>query len=514
MTVFSNTDPLVSKEVTDQFLHNLQQLHLQYSPINSYSLALSGGLDSMVLLDLFAKAIERKLIAPLTVKAIYIDHQLQENSADWGRFCEKKCDLYNIAFQSVKVTIEHQTRQGVEQLARQARYAALFDSLENKESVLLTAHHANDQAETLLLNLFRGSGVSGLAAMQSVSVRDSGILCRPLLNLARTHLESYAKFHQLEWIEDPSNTDCSFRRNWLRQKILPMIETTYPNVIGTLSQTAERLQESELLLEKLAQIQFKEHCQSFKNTFQYWSLQLPETLSSDSRLNDTNGLSWSELKNMLRYWVKNQQFPRLNESILNWLLDTAYQYSDAAGQMQRKPVLSGEYKLSSGASWQLYHQSLFYLPAGKNITMPYSLWLEQTHKTAYLPNTVSASMQHSAKKPLEVFLVESDAYKLKNLWLISLSELDESLKSSINKKALKRFFQQNKIPVWQRGHWPFLVLIKDSSVVIAGWIGVANLVVKADKEINRSHRLTLNDFLENYWQTKFCWPDQHKNINY
>lgn len=491
-----------AQAVLDAFIFALREFQNCFPQNDRFTVALSGGVDSIVLLDLFAKATQQNFIAS-KVNAIYIDHQLQIDSSKWGEFCEQRCYAYKIPFQVKRVTIARQARQGFEQLARKARYKALFEALPRTNGVLITAHHANDQAETLLLNLFRGAGVSGLASMKNVLETNKGLVFRPLLEIQKNQIENYAEFHQLEWVEDPSNKECEFRRNWIRNKVLPDLETVYPSIVKTFNQTAHWMQESEILLEKLASIQCQQLYENSPNEINHWGFPLPETIHEHSK--ERHYFSWGEYKNMFRFWVKSQQFPRLNESIFYWLFNTAYQTEEDGSIVKLKAPLAGDYLLTSGERWQLYQKSVFYLPAGNSISLN-------------LKDFLSLKMDSTSKNyktKLDIYVDMKRAEQLENIWLISLSQLSEDMQTLLNRKALKRYFQDNKIPVWQRSHWPFLV--KNNSLTsnsqnpkdyeLVGGFGSPKLIKFESGVKAMGLDGSVPKFLENYWQTQFCFPE-------
>ncbi len=189
--------------------------------------AFSGGLDSTVLLHALGALPERP---PL--HALHIHHGLQPEADDWQRHCERFANSQGIAFHALRVSVDDSA--SVEEAARRARYQA-FDAFLEAGDVLLQAHHLDDQAETLLLRLFRGTGLEGLKGMPRERELGEALLVRPLLGLSRSSLEDYARQHQLEWIEDPSNRDTAFDRNYLRHKILPQVEARWPAYRTTLA---------------------------------------------------------------------------------------------------------------------------------------------------------------------------------------------------------------------------------------------------------------------------------------
>jgi len=231
--------------------------------------ALSGGVDSVVLCDLLRRYCQRRRCA---LRALHINHQLSPNAARWTRFCRALCRAWKIPLKVVKVSVGR--GDSLEAAARAARYSVFAQ--QDADFVAL-AHHLDDQAETLLLQLLRGAGVRGLSAMpvlreagggrrkagqqpQSVprltphpSLLTPSIL-RPLLDISRDEIETYAWKRKLEWIEDESNSDIYFDRNFLRHEVLPRLARRYPSYRTTLARAGRNLAESAQLLDELAEI--------------------------------------------------------------------------------------------------------------------------------------------------------------------------------------------------------------------------------------------------------------------
>ncbi|WP_187275796.1 tRNA lysidine(34) synthetase TilS [Parahaliea aestuarii] len=198
-------------------------------------LAYSGGLDSTVLLHLLCEARAlRPELPPLT--ALHINHQLQADADQWQAHCAACCADLGVPFvaQSVDVALDG---EGLEAAARRARHR-VFERCVQAGEVLFTAHHQDDQVETLFLRLLRGAGVAGLGAMADSRPLGRGLLHRPLLDIARSELEAWARERGLRWIEDPSNADTGLDRNYLRQRVLPLIAERWPAYRKTVSRAA------------------------------------------------------------------------------------------------------------------------------------------------------------------------------------------------------------------------------------------------------------------------------------
>ena len=217
----------------------------QLSRPNIIWVAFSGGLDSTVLLHSLARA----RAAPL--KAVHVDHQLQSASGRWARRCREQARRWGVEFQGLTVDCSAQG-EGPEAAARRARYEALAQLL-GKGDYCAVAHHRDDQAETVLYRLLRGSGVEGLAGMAPLRPLGRAQLWRPLLGLPRSLLRDYARQHRISWIEDPQNQDQRYSRVWLRRELLPQLERRFPEVAERLAQTAAHSRDAAELVQQQAE---------------------------------------------------------------------------------------------------------------------------------------------------------------------------------------------------------------------------------------------------------------------
>ncbi|MGC1331363.1 tRNA lysidine(34) synthetase TilS [Pseudomonas sp.] len=213
-----------------------------------WHIALSGGLDSTVLLHQLATLARTESFPPL--RAIHVHHGLQAAADAWPHHCQRLCDALGVPLTVVRVQVA--PGASLEAAAREARYAA-FEQVLGEGEVLLTGQHRDDQAETLLFRLLRGTGVRGLAGMSGQRPLGRGMLVRPMLQISREQLEGYARANALEWVEDPSNSDTRFSRNYLRSDVLPVIARRWPRFAQTFARTASHLAEAHALLVEVAE---------------------------------------------------------------------------------------------------------------------------------------------------------------------------------------------------------------------------------------------------------------------
>ena len=236
---------LPTRDLSTRLLLNLAP----WRNATTWRVAFSGGLDSTVLLHLLAHLAKTQSLPALS--AIYVHHGLQAAADAWPQHCQSVCDALGVPLQVVHVQV--QPGASLERAARDARYGAFVEATQANE-LLLTAQHRDDQAETLVFRLLRGAGVRGLSGMPRERVLGRGHLLRPLLDVTRAELEAYAAEHRLSWIEDPSNQDRQFSRNYLRHQVFPVLTERWPQATATMARTAAHLSEAQGLLDELAHI--------------------------------------------------------------------------------------------------------------------------------------------------------------------------------------------------------------------------------------------------------------------
>ena len=262
-------------------------------------LGLSGGIDSVVLLHAL---LHHQTTHAFQLACVHVHHGLSPHADAWASFCQTLCHANGISLNIHRVTLNRQDPAGLEASARAERHK-IFAGID--ADFILTAHHQNDQAETLLLQLLRGAGPKGLAAMAEMQpyANWKPALLRPFLNTSRAEIEHYAHEYALAWVEDESNLDTTYSRNYVRHKLMPLLSTRFPAAVPTLARGASLQAEASLLLQDLANIDAK-HCVA------------GDRLDCDH----LSRLSQSRARNLLRwFFVQHGLRPpserRLNESL-------------------------------------------------------------------------------------------------------------------------------------------------------------------------------------------------------
>ena len=232
-----------SPERLAESLHALLPAH----PAIKLCVAFSGGVDSTALLGALARVRER----PAGLRAVHVDHGLHPDSGQWSRQCRALARRLGVPLKVVRVEVPQGPGTSLEEAARGARYRALGAELKRGE-MLLTAHNQDDQLETVLLQLFRGCGLAGLAAMAPVAPFGTTALVRPLLGFPRAQLAAWVESQGLPVVEDASNLDERFDRNYLRRQVLPAVRARWSGVAAAVARTARHAAEGQQLLEALA----------------------------------------------------------------------------------------------------------------------------------------------------------------------------------------------------------------------------------------------------------------------
>jgi tRNA(Ile)-lysidine synthase len=396
----------------------------------------SGGLDSTVLVHVLASypSLRNKLTA------VHINHGISSNSLSWQNYCEQFCLKAGINFVSQPIHFDRSAN--IEDGARIARYK-VFSSLLTEQDCLILGHHRDDQAETVLLQLFRGAGIDGLAAMMEVGTLGKGTIARPLLSYSRQQLELYAASHELQWIEDESNQDSKYSRNYVRHEIMPLLAAKWPGVVANIARTATHCQQAKVNLEELA-VQDS-----------------PALLAPDTRLfiEPLKALSFERITNVLRSWLKKNQIQLPSTLTFQRLIHEGILASQDAVPM----VAWGDIQVRR-------YQGYLYLDRKDVIKWPSSLeWANFP-----CPLVLNEYNLHLfAKKANQGLMIPQHA-KI----LIKFRQGGEQFYWHGQNKELKKLFQEWGIPPWQRKKIP-LIYLNDQLAAVVGY-AVSDLFFSAD----------------------------------
>lgn len=428
------------KSKSSSLVCNAREVLLAHVKQGSHlTMALSGGVDSVVLLHVLV-SLSKEM--QFTLSAVHVNHDISRNALLWSRFCCDLCYTHNIPIYVAYVQVKKKTGISLEASAREERYR-IFDGIHADYVVL--AQHLDDQAETLLLQLFRGAGIRGLSAMPVVrkqASKNSPPILRPLLEVSRSSIEVFALQNKLNWITDESNEDITFNRNFLRHKILPILRDRYPKYPQTLLRTSRHLSEASQLLDELAEID-GENC----------------IASGKLHIENLRKLSFHRAKNLFRYCLllEGADLPstiKLDE-ILNQLLSISPDH---------------QFHVSFGTTEiRSYKGAIHILPKRKDMKS-----VAEYQQVVWYGETI-LDLQHL--NGTIHFLQQKDQginqqKLLNNLISIRLRQGGERFMPACNRprRSLKNLLQEASIPPWERNVMPLLFC--DEKLVWVPGIGV------------------------------------------
>ncbi len=388
--------------------------------------AFSGGIDSTALLHLLVNMRELSH-SSRQLRAVHIHHGLSRFSDDWMYHCQRCCKQWQVPLEVIHVNLDTRQRGGIEAVARKARYQALGDIMSDGE-VLLTAQHQNDQCETLLLALKRGSGPAGLSSMAECRAFFNGEHLRPLLEISRYELERYASRHHLPWVEDNSNQDERFDRNFLRHSVLPPLLKRWPHFADTTARSASLCAEQEQLLDELLHESLK------------------TVTSNDNSICITGLLAMSSVKRfaLLRRWIAccGALMPGRDQLQLLWHEVALCRRKDAQPRMQL-------------GRWQVrrYRQRLYVLPVLKSLRGCVLPW--DTNNPLLLPDGLG-------KLCFTDLCFTGSGTRIRAPVTDEQISVRFSTEGNVNivgrhhARQIKKLWQELAVPPWQRGRIPLL----------------------------------------------------------
>lgn len=417
-------------------LRLLQEL-LRLPRTQRYWVAFSGGCDSMVLLHALVSL--RGRLRGVELCAVHVNHGMSPDAEIWTDRCREICTEWGVPYWNVRVSVTDHG-QGLEAAARHARYEA-FAELLAQGDVLLTAHHVDDQAETVLLQLLRGAGPKGLAGMPRCTPFAKGHLARPLLDCRREDLLSYAKRYDLFWIEDHSNFDTAYDRNFLRHEILPYLRQRWPGLSRTVARVARHQGQVVELLEDLARLDLAA----------VQDVQTATVSVAAMRL-----FSAARQRNVLRYWLQKLSLPMPSEAQIERI-----SHDVMATAADREAVVSWP-----GAQIRRYRDRLFALPP---------LPAQDASRVVEWPNTEREVVLGAGLGRLAIEWTRGQGLKRERVtlqpWHIRFRRGGEKIRPAgqAHRRSLKKLFQEWGVAPWLRDRIP-LLYVGEELVMVVGFV--------------------------------------------
>ncbi len=436
---------IASEDLSDHVYRQIQPF-CNLDKTENILIGYSGGLDSTVLLHIVVGLASK--LNSITIEPIHINHGVNPAAKQWIKHCRSFCEKLNLSLTVDNFSLQ-QIKSNREAVYRRTRYKAFANHLQEND-VLLTAHHQQDLAETVLFNLFRGAGVSGLRGMKAVRQFSCGYHLRPLLSVSRRCLSEYARHYKLSWIEDPSNQDLDFDRNYIRHKILPLINKRWPASLKSISRTAELLNQIEIILNELAE-QDLVSAQAIRFPGVINGLYL-SVLDIDAVLN----LSEQRQINLLKNWIRSHASLLVSSEQLAQIHQTLCQKSDSSGLFELNNI---QLRAFNGYLYLMEKLPQAGVAEFKYTTVKESILFEQLGlrleiKTGKYPARLQFKPRHGG----------------------------ETIHQNSQTKSLKTIYQQKSIPPWERKLIP-LVYVDDVLVAVPG-------VVYADGSVIQNCRLS------------------------
>ena len=418
----ADRDVEITHAVSDKLQHFLNR-----SQAKRVVVAYSGGLDSTVLLHLL-----KSLSADLNcaVSAVHINHQLHRDSDSWVAHCEKQAKHIKVAFQSITVQVPSNHPQGLEAAARVVRYRAL-QSMMKTDDLLLTAHHQHDQAETVLLNLLRGTGTSGLKAMSEYQALSKGALARPLLSIPRDDIHRYAREHNLHWLDDPSNEEIRHARNYLRHQIIPLVSDRWPMWHKTVARSAIHQGEANEVIDREA-LRYLHRCL------------LPD--SHNLLLRIFINLPSSHQHLVLRTWCKLNDVPMPNRQQLVRIGEAIFTHIN-----KHNGTGSGIIYTCADTGLGVYHGTLRVIKPIKRVLIPPIEWHSDDDCDIPQLNLKLHRSELMRQAPSLFNQTLSVDFRRGGERCGCRNHLGETFH-----KSLKKIFQEYQIPEWQRECIPLI----------------------------------------------------------
>lgn len=415
-----------------------------FRDVERFVVAYSGGADSHALLHALVS-----LELPQDILALHVNHGLSPHADSWQTHCEMVARVLGVEFCAERVQVIR-NGNGLEHAARQARYD-IFSRHISQGDVLLMAHHADDQVETFFLRLLRGAGVRGLGGMPEWRAIGSGCLFRPWLACSQEEVLAYVREHRLAWVEDESNADLQFDRNYLREQLLPLLEARWPQARHSIARSMAWCGEADAVNDELAEIDFfacyphAERC-GFSLAYAY-----------------LRGLSQARRRNVLRLWLMRCGVPVPGYRILD-----AIQAQTMDSRIDAAPIVVWE-------GWQCrrYQGRIHVLPQ-----------LPPLDSERVWQCSADDAISNAGFGELSFVYVSGHGMRLDSTRPLTVSFAREGVRcrphGREHSQSLKKLFQECSIPPWLRERTP-LIYQDDKLLAVGDWWICAEAAVTADE---------------------------------
>lgn len=399
-----------------------------------YYIAYSGGVDSTALLHMMCEVRKR---FDITLIALHVNHNFNELSSEWAEHCKRECEKLDVPLVHTSLELEAPS----EAVAREARYH-WFSHKVLPDSILVTAHHSQDRAETLLFNLMRGAGSKGLSSMRAVRPFFRAILARPLLDLSQETILDYANRHQLSWVEDPSNQTSDFSRNHIRNEVLPVLSNFRSDAVQNIVRAAKNLEQENNLLREVAitdLVEVREHPRH------------PIDQAYALCFDDVLHLSKGRQANLVRFWLNSLNLHVPSQRFLQQVLAA---FED--------PPASTAVLQEGGCQFRFYRGFMYVMPALHEVTLFSSIdWNNIDQPLDLHQHKIRID---ATSKLRELLYSHSPA----NVRLTARSQLTNPKALQGHSLNLKKWLQEIGIPPWRRQSLPLLTMANSGNEVVLG----------------------------------------------
>ncbi|MFH4354424.1 MAG: tRNA lysidine(34) synthetase TilS [Neisseriaceae bacterium] len=407
---------MVNTQNADSVFKIVEQAWIRsFSQSHSFELAFSGGSDSCVLLDIMSR-LQQKY--NFFLSAVHVHHGLQHQADQWTEFCQRVCHAYQIPLRIKRVKLNPFSSLGLEAEARRHRYQVLMES---QQDVIVLAHHQEDQIETFLLSLFRGGELRAMATMPQLrNLAPTLQLWRPLLPVSKAQILQYLERKQLSYIEDPSNREEAYLRNWVRHRLVPLLENKIPHVKAQLLHSINSLQRTLSLVEDWLNVD-------------YQTVQVGRSLS----VIQLRQLPLERMKAVIVHFLRQHQLGSPREKSIQAFADWL---NKQEGSFYEWQVPGGQVYVAQGRVWPWINSK-----STQKLNPFFSFTKEQIDWFP-APHGLPPSFLHSK-------------------WKLRSVKKEDTIQTNLGEQSVFNLLKKNKIPLFVRPWWP--VVLNEQGICIA-----------------------------------------------